>query len=167
MISARTHEVLAHFQAFIKPVVHPTLTAFCTQLTGITQEIVDNGLSLQQALLLFHKWLINYIYPSGSSFAFVCWTDWDLKTMLHENCKMLNIEKPKYFNAWIDVRKIYREHYPFYGTLVDSATNINIEVEGREHSGICDCLTTTKIVIHLMSLGVVLNVTNWIPKKEL
>jgi len=167
MISAKTYEVLAHFQAFVKPIAHPMLTSFCVQLTGITQEQVDNGLTLQQTLTIYNQWLQEYITPPGASFAVVCWTDWDLKTMLHDNCKMLNISRPKYFNAWIDVRKIYREKYPFYGTLADSAKFINIEIEGREHSGICDCLTTAKIVINLMSLGITLNVTNWIPKKQL
>jgi len=87
--------------------------------------------------------------------------------MLQDNCKLLNIPKPKYFNAWIDVRKVYREKFAYYGTLADSAKNIDLEIEGREHSGICDCLTTAKIAIRLMSMGITLNVTNWIPKKQL
>src|SRR5258707_15625193 len=33
--------VLDRFQSFVRPVVNPTLTPFCTQLTGITQADVD------------------------------------------------------------------------------------------------------------------------------
>src|SRR5689334_525374 len=32
-----------YFHCYVRPQVHPKLTAFCTQLTGITQETVDKG----------------------------------------------------------------------------------------------------------------------------
>ena len=38
------------FHYYIKPEVHPQLYPFCTELTGITQDKVDNGISLKDAL---------------------------------------------------------------------------------------------------------------------
>lgn len=43
MVSTETHEVGDTFQAYVKPTVHPVLTPFCQELTGIHQEWVDNG----------------------------------------------------------------------------------------------------------------------------
>ena len=40
----------------------------------LTQEQVDNGLTLQQTLIMYNQWLQEYISPPGASFAFVCWT---------------------------------------------------------------------------------------------
>jgi inhibitor of KinA sporulation pathway (predicted exonuclease) len=40
MQSSRTFEIESEFRTFIRPVRHPVLTDFCTDLTGITQENV-------------------------------------------------------------------------------------------------------------------------------
>jgi len=38
------------FHYYIKPEVHPQLYPFCIELTGITQDKVDNGIPLKDAL---------------------------------------------------------------------------------------------------------------------
>lgn len=47
------------FNCFIKPIIHPTLTPFCTSLTSITQEQVNNGISLEKALSALDDFLFN------------------------------------------------------------------------------------------------------------
>lgn len=37
LVSTRRCQMVAEFQSYIKPVINPSLTAFCTRLTGITQ----------------------------------------------------------------------------------------------------------------------------------
>lgn len=37
LIDAKTLEVVGEFHYYVKPLVNPKLTAFCTELTGITQ----------------------------------------------------------------------------------------------------------------------------------
>jgi 3'-5' exoribonuclease 1 len=37
LVDGRNLEPLREFQTFVRPVVHPTLTKFCTELTSITQ----------------------------------------------------------------------------------------------------------------------------------
>ena len=52
----------------MKPVIHPEITQFCTDLTGISQEQVDNGILLSEAInnleifLTKHVWIYIYIY---------------------------------------------------------------------------------------------------------
>ena len=41
VIDMNTYEMVAEFQSFVRPTLHPTLTAFCTELTTIRQEDVD------------------------------------------------------------------------------------------------------------------------------
>ena len=41
LVEGRTLRPVAEFQTFVRPVVHPTLTPFCTELTTITQADVD------------------------------------------------------------------------------------------------------------------------------
>ena len=42
-IDAASGEAIGSFQEYIRPVQHPKLTAFCTELTGITQAMVDGA----------------------------------------------------------------------------------------------------------------------------
>jgi hypothetical protein len=72
------------FHRYVRPVQHPHLSAFCTQLTGIEQATVDQAQPFPsvydefQQFLLQHKLLNN----PHRTFAFVTCGDWDLKTML-------------------------------------------------------------------------------------
>src|SRR5688500_7338416 len=47
------HGVIGEFETFVRPVRHPRLTPFCTELTGITQDDVDRAPGFPQALAAF------------------------------------------------------------------------------------------------------------------
>lgn len=47
-------------QIYVKPVIYPVLTEFCTNLTGITQNDVNKGLIFQQAFNQHYNWLRKY-----------------------------------------------------------------------------------------------------------
>ena len=49
---------LSEIQMYIKPKYNSTLSDFCTNLTGITQNLVDNGISFPEGLVLVTKNLI-------------------------------------------------------------------------------------------------------------
>lgn len=38
VIDVKQKKIVGEFQTYVKPTIHPKLTAFCTELTGITQE---------------------------------------------------------------------------------------------------------------------------------
>ena len=46
IIDVKQKAIKAVFQTYVKPVLDPQLTPFCTELTGITQEQVDGGVSI-------------------------------------------------------------------------------------------------------------------------
>ncbi len=43
LVEADTLRAVEEFQTFVRPILHPTLTAFCTELTTITQADVDSA----------------------------------------------------------------------------------------------------------------------------
>lgn len=51
--------IIDQFDIFVKPTIHTQITAFCHELTSITQEDVDNGLELEQALTELQTFLSN------------------------------------------------------------------------------------------------------------
>lgn len=113
-------KVLDEFRHFVMPVEAPVLSAFCTRLTGIAQTCVDDGAPLQTVLMLFNKWLKSMctkhrlVLPKTSSTnklgntALVTWSDWDFGVCLHNECERKKLQKPPYFDQWIDLRSIYK-----------------------------------------------------------
>jgi len=47
----------AEFQCFVRPKVNPILTPYCTKLTGIKQQWVNDGVFLGEAMERFHLWM--------------------------------------------------------------------------------------------------------------
>jgi len=177
ILNTKTGQIEAKFQVFIKPEVHPTLTPFCVKLTGITQDQVDNGATLEQTLACFHRWLTeNGLLPADDwggvdsppiefkkpkSFAFVTWTDWDLQTMLEGQCARSNLRKGAYFDSWINLKAIFLENYPIQHCSLLQATKIlGMEWEGRAHSGLADCVNTAALLMRVLADGAVVNITS-------
>ncbi|KAG0538227.1 hypothetical protein BDA96_03G217100 [Sorghum bicolor] len=52
-----------------------------------------------------------YVRPVGN-LAVVTWGDWDCRTMLEGEC-LLGIEKPDYFNHWINLRVPFSSVFAF------------------------------------------------------
>lgn len=57
LVDSTTLEPRGEFQTFVRPVLHPRLTAFCTELTSITQEQVACAPLLRAALATLGRWL--------------------------------------------------------------------------------------------------------------
>lgn len=154
------------FQTYVRPVHHPILTEFCTLLTGIQQEQVDKGMLLAEAIYLHDKWLEqNGI--KGKNFAVLIWSDWDCKIMLDSECKLKGLDKPPYFDRWINLKTL------FQGAFNGKKCNLRKSVEacglkwmGRAHSGLDDARNTARLALELMRRGIILRVTGSIDSQE-
>ena len=60
LVNAKTNKIIDTFREYVKPVENPELSEFCTQLTGITQEDVDNASTLPVVLERFFNWTSSY-----------------------------------------------------------------------------------------------------------
>ncbi|KAM9008114.1 ERI1 exoribonuclease 3 isoform 1-T1 [Ara ararauna] len=108
-LNGRTMEIESTFHMYVQPVVHPQLTPFCTELTGIIQGMVDGQPSLQQVLERVDEWMAKegLLDPSVKSIFVTC-GDWDLKVMLPGQCQYLGLPVADYFKQWINLKK--RQH---------------------------------------------------------
>ena len=92
LLNTTTYEIDYQFHSYVRPTIHPKLTTFATstELTGITQEVVDKADPIRKVWprvlqFLKHRQLIasNQLDPAGNNtMIFVTCGDWDLKTML-------------------------------------------------------------------------------------
>ena len=183
LLDGRTMRVVGEFQTYVKPVVNPTLTAFCTELTGIQQSWVDGAPTFEAALRQHTSWLRRHGLAAhgtpGYSWACVTCGDWDLKTMLPDQLRLLNQhdrgpgvksrtasrrDLGKQFRRWVNIKKIYAKCVPAgqpqkASGMTGMLRGLGLTLEGRHHSGIDDCRNIANMVRALVVRGAVLECT--------
>lgn len=117
LINLKTRVIEAEFHTYIRPTEIPTLSTFCTSFTSVTQEAVNNGVLLVDALRMFNDWVNDFYFEKGliliddghrkQNTVLITWTDLDLGVYLPGECRRKSIERPSYFSKWIDLRDIY------------------------------------------------------------
>jgi len=120
------------FHHYIRPEEFPIISQFCTELTGITQEIVDNGIFLKDALDKFDEFL-NENKLGPLRFTFVTCGDWDLQQCLRKEAKFKKISLKDYFKNWINVKKVFYDYQGFKENLgmTTMLDKLGLKLEGR------------------------------------
>src|SRR5437016_14510893 len=88
--SVHNYKVIAEFQEYCRPLKNQQLTAFCTQLTGITQDKVDHGFDFPDTLTRHYQWLKTYV-EDEQEFVFLTCGFWDLGDMMIRECRHWNV----------------------------------------------------------------------------
>jgi len=178
LVDTQSLKIVKIFHAYIIPTINPILTPFCTQLTGITQEMVSSKAGAKSfdevwtQVLQFLK--DNQLTASDqvpydqNPFCFVTCGDWDLKTMLPTQFNGLGWDKTKIpapFRKWINIKALFNS---FYKTnkktsirgMTDMLTRLGLPLEGRHHSGIDDSRNISAIAIKMLKDGCVFRANN-------
>jgi len=167
LIDARQNppKVVSEIQTYVRPVAIPKLTTFCTQLTGITQETVDKGTSFVDSMQRHMKWLSSHgLDPKNPhNFAIVTCGDWDLKSMLPRQLKLVQflnggptLKSPPCYRRWINIKQLFSSTYHKKARGMTGMLDIlRIPLEGRHHSGIDDCRNIAKIMARLLADGAI------------
>jgi len=173
-------EIVDEFRSFVKPTWAPKLSAFCTNLTGITQTQVDSAPVFPSVLQSFEQFLVGngLIDPiTGDRLVRFCWcTDgpFDIQNFVMKQCFISNITMPEWLRGDVmDVRKAVicwsegrpsgfrRMPQPKAGEKRKSM-GIPLQLkalgltsfEGRQHSGVDDARNIARIVAELAKRGV-------------
>ena len=171
VVDVKRREIKTTFQTYVKPTIDPQLTEFCTELTGITQEQVDQGVTIQDAMRQVHMFL-GKAGLFSSEFIFMSCGDFDGNHLLKE-AKEKEFFVPNYFKRWINIKKAFPIHKFDASKQPYDFTNMNtihrckptvrgmpqmlsqcgLELEGRHHSGIDDAKNLARVAINLMEDG--------------
>ncbi len=148
------------FHHYCQAVKYP-ITEFCTQLTGITQEMVDQGQPFPEVLQLFYQWMQNnQLY---NDILFLACGNWDFSGCLKRYCHYLNIEYPSCFKQWCNIKILFKKYYQKKAKSMMHMLNVlNIEHKGRHHSGIDDCRNIAKILDRMVNDGFKIEVTSYL-----
>lgn len=161
LVSLTDRAVVDSFSTFVRPVHHPTLSAFCTELTTIRQADVDPAPVFPEVLAAHRAWLEGHgLFDSQGRerFAFVTCGDWDLQTMLPVQCGASGIPisaLPPVYRRWINIKKV------FLAVMKKAKTTgmpamlqaLGLELQGTHHRGIDDCHNIARLVFALADRG--------------
>jgi len=145
MVDATTLETVDDFMTFIKPVRHPTLTAFCTELTSITQADVDTAPDYPEAVNAFKAWLYQY-----QQFLFCSWGDYD-KHQLEQDSQYHRVPYP-IGAEHLNIKKLFSANQNLkkkYG-MANALELAGLPLDGTHHRGIDDARNMARLMPYIL-----------------
>ena len=143
------------FHQYVKPEVHPEISAFCTKLTGIDQDMVSDGTyTLDVVLRDLDSWMAKNGFNEQNSTVVTCGR-WDLNTCLRSEASFKGLKVPKYLKKFINVKDIWMQvlFKKKAAGMPGMLSSLGLELDGRHHSGIDDSKNIAKIVKELLNRG--------------
>ena len=167
IIDTETAKVVSEFHVYVRPTMEAQLNPFCTELTGITDQMVlnPNNPTLDQAFASLHHHLLE-LGIFKEEFVFVSCGDFDGRQLSRE-AEVKNLRYPNYLKRWINLKKAFPKgdgkDWRFKG-MADKARptvagmeqmlqELGLELEGRHHSGIDDARNIAKVLTTLLKKG--------------
>lgn len=155
--------IATEFHSYCRPEVYPRITEFCTELTGITQDMVEGAPTLKEVLLQHQHWLRHVLGldPScadgsggGPTYAYVTCGDWDLRTCLPKQMRSLGTKAPAGYSRWINIKRAFEAWYQSKAHgMTGMLSSLGLALDGRHHSGIDDTRNITKVVSAMLHDG--------------
>lgn len=141
MVHGQTLEPLSEFQSFVRPVRIPVLTEFCTELTGITQSVVDAAPGYRDVLPELVAWFSGY-----PGCLFCSWGDYDRK-QFGRDCEHHGVAYP-FDSGHLNLKDAYAGKHGLrsgrgLGGVLEAE---GIPFEGRPHRGIDDARNIARLL---------------------
>lgn len=162
VFNARNAALIDRLDLYVNP--EEPINPFITDLTGIRDQDVQNGVSISQAyeeLKLFHKkhkcFKNPMVWGSGvRNDSLAIYEEYKNSVLAEQGPDTLVEENFMGFRV-LDVKTIYQscaifENSQYAGGLKDSMKRLGLEFEGESHRALTDALNTFKVWYHLMRM---------------
>lgn len=123
---ATNNVVKSHGSILVKP-LESTVSEYCTNLTSITQEMVDRGVSFAEALDIMKSDLNSQGRP------WVSFGEYD-RTMFTEQCRRLGFDYP-FTKQHLNAKQLYAAIMGKTQGLGAALTSLGLQFEGQQHRG--------------------------------
>lgn len=146
LIESETLTQVAEMQTFVKPIRHPKLTPFCTELTTIRQEDVDQAPRFPVAMQRL-KTLI------GSHDALFCsWGNYD-RNQLERDARRHSVRLPLGREHW-NLKAMFAKQFQNGRECgVDRALgHLGLRFQGTHHRGIDDARNIARILPYVLGV---------------
>lgn len=139
----RFGEIVGKFQSFIKPRLHPRLSLYCTDLTGITQSDVDRASYFNSVYDELESWLLEA--ESESEHITCTWGSGDIP-LWNASCKQYRLD-PQILPTAIDLKHQFAKMHqlPKAIGLQKAMAKSGLEFEGDHHRALDDAYNTARL----------------------
>jgi len=139
----RFGEVEDSFCQFVRPVVNPTLSMFCRNLTNIDQKDVDRGGLFPKVIDEFQDWA-DIFYEE---YLLCSWGNFD-RRMLIQDCQLHNLEYD-WAKVHINLKQQYKEIRKLKKArgLKAAVEREGFEFDGKAHRALDDARNLVKIFV--------------------
>lgn len=127
LINGYGEEVKGSYNRFIKPVLNPYLSYYCTELTSIEQEQVNRAEKFDRVIEEFQDWAEIFY----DDYMLCSWGDFDKKILIND-CELHNIE-----DYWLDNHiNLKRQYQEIKRLSKPRGLKSSVEKEGFDFTGI-------------------------------
>lgn len=146
MVDGEHLEPIEDWQSFVRPVRHPTLTPFCTELTSITQAQVDAAPGFVEVIEAFTRWFAGVANAGAGWPVFCSWGDYD-RHQFEQDARHHGIAYPMPAEH-INVKRAFSRAL---GTtrkfgMAGALRQVGLTLVGTHHRGIDDARNIAKLL---------------------
>ncbi|SNR52279.1 3'-5' exonuclease [Actinomadura mexicana] len=141
-VESRTR--VAKHRFLVRP-VRSVVSAFCTELTGLTQAEVESGVEFREACALLEQ------EHRSRSRAWASWGDYDRK-QFERQCSAGRVSYP-FSSRHTNAKQAFTDCFGLQRRLGMSAAldHAGLALEGRHHSGADDAWNIAALILEIMS----------------
>lgn len=136
---------MGRWERFVRPVINPELSEFCTELTSITQKQVDEACVLAE---VWHE-LESFCHNHGVT-GWASWGKWDYR-QLERELAGLNVTPAAWFSNHVNLKQAFVKHSgkaklkKMVG-LKTACAICHVEMVLPQHRALADAVSTVRVV---------------------
>lgn len=136
-------QILGEFCSFVKPKLNPRLSNFCTELTTIKQEQVNDAPLFPEVLADFQKWIQSF----GKDYWLCSWGFYD-RSQFEKDCDLHGLDK-NWLQQHISLKHQYQEIFQLSRPIgmQGALSREGIPLQGTHHRGIDDAKNIAQIFL--------------------
>lgn len=145
LVDRPTLEPVDEFQTFVRPIRHPILTAFCTELTTIRQSDVEHAPRFPEAIANLVRWL------DGRRPLFASWGDYDWNQLARDAAHH-RIALP-FGKEHLNLKRAFSERLGVtkrFG-MGQALRHVGLRLDGTHHRGIDDARNIARLAKGILS----------------
>lgn len=142
-LTNRQGAVLDKHAFIVRPERQPVLSAFCTELTHITQGMVDNALTLPSVIAQMNVWLEG----TGTDLIWCSWGNYDLNHLTAQ-CALDNADSKLLHLPHLNLKKLWRRttKQRKKTSLASALAYHGLAFDGQPHRGINDARNIARLL---------------------
>lgn len=139
-LSSESFTVLGEQQLYVQPIIHPTLTRFCTELTGIDQDTVNQAPLLKNVLSQLAD-----VLEQHSPSAWGSWGRFDARQFEQET-ELKSLPNPLAAIPHLNIKQLFARKRGHRVGLARAVQLSGLNFEGRYHSGLDDARNIGRLI---------------------